>query len=68
MYKKILVPLDGSDLSATVLPYVRWLASDLKTPVELLHVEDVNRLAPYSPPLQMGYLESIAKSFSQGWT
>jgi nucleotide-binding universal stress UspA family protein len=66
MYKKILVPLDGSDLSATVLPYVRWLASDLKTPVELLHVEDVNRLAPYSPPLQMGYLESIAKSFSQG--
>ena len=65
MYKKILVPLDGSDLSATVLPYVRWLASVLKTPVELLHVQDVNRLAPYSPPLQIGYLENIAESFSQ---
>ena len=66
MYKKILVPLDGSDLSATVLPYVRWLAAALKTPVELLHVQDVNRLAPYSPPLQIGYLENIAESFSQG--
>jgi len=38
----------------------------LKTPVELLHVQDVNRLAPYSPPLQIGYLENIAESFSQG--
>ena len=66
MYKKILVPLDGSDLSASVLPYVRWLASTLRTPVELLHVEDVNRLAPYSPPLQIGYLDGIAESFSHG--
>ncbi|HEX5608417.1 MAG TPA: universal stress protein, partial [Candidatus Binatia bacterium] len=66
MYRKVLVPLDESDLSASVLPYVRWLSSALKTPVELLHVEDVNRLAPYSPPLQIGYLETIAESFSQG--
>ena len=66
MYKKILVPLDGSDLSASVLPYVRWIASTLRTPVELLHVEDVNRLAPYSPPLQIGYLDGIAESFSDG--
>jgi nucleotide-binding universal stress UspA family protein len=67
MYKKILVPLDGSDLSASVLPFVRWLTSALKTPVELLHVRDVNRLAPYSPPLQVGYLEHIAQSFAQGF-
>lgn len=66
MYNKIIVPLDGSTLSKSVLPYVRWLGASLNTRVELLHVEDVNRLAPYSPPLQIGYLENIAASFSEG--
>lgn len=65
MYQKILVPLDGSKLSAGVLPYVRWLAAALKLPVELLHVNDPARLAPYSPPMQHGdYLEKVAESFS----
>jgi nucleotide-binding universal stress UspA family protein len=65
MYKKILVPLDGSNLSAAVLPYVRWLASALKLPVELLNVNDPDRLAPYSPPIENDYLENIAASFTQ---
>jgi nucleotide-binding universal stress UspA family protein len=65
MYKKILVPLDGSNLSAGVLPYVRWLARALKVPVELLHVNDPARLAPYSPPMQRGdYLEKVAAAFT----
>jgi nucleotide-binding universal stress UspA family protein len=65
MYRKILVPLDGSPLSAGILPYVRWLAHGLKVPVELLHVNDPDRLAPYSPPMQRGdYLEKVATSFS----
>ena len=64
MYQKILVPLDGSKLSAGVLPYVRWLATALKASVELLHVNDPARLAPYSPPMQRGeYLEKVAESF-----
>jgi len=65
MYNRILAPLDGSRLSAAVLPYVRWLATALKLPVVLLHVNDPARLAPYSPPMQGGdYLEKIAASFS----
>lgn len=66
MYNRILVPLDGSKLSAGVLPYVRWLARALKVSVELLHVNDPARLAPYSPPIQPGdYLERVAASFSE---
>jgi nucleotide-binding universal stress UspA family protein len=65
MYRKILVPLDGSKLSAGVLPYVRWLAAALNLPVEFLHVNDPARLAPYSPPMQGGdYLAKVAESFS----
>lgn len=64
MYRKILVPLDGSNLSAGVLPYVRWLALNLKVPVELMYVNDPARLAPYSATIQGGdYLEKTAGSF-----
>jgi nucleotide-binding universal stress UspA family protein len=65
MYSKILVPLDGSQFSQGVLPYVRSLARSLKTPVELLHVNDPARLAPFSPPLAGGeYLQGVAASLS----
>ncbi len=37
-YRKILVPLDGSDCAEGVLPYVEDLASDLKASVSLLRV------------------------------
>jgi len=40
MYKKILVPLDGSKLAEAVLPYVTFLATALQVPVDLLHVDD----------------------------
>jgi nucleotide-binding universal stress UspA family protein len=65
MYKRFLVPLDGSELAAAVLPYVRWLAPALKMAVELLHVNDPARLARYSPSMQRGgYLEKVAASFA----
>jgi nucleotide-binding universal stress UspA family protein len=65
MYNRILVPLDGSKLSAGVLPYVRWLAPALKATVELLHVNDPARLAPYSPPmLDRDHFDKVAASFS----
>jgi nucleotide-binding universal stress UspA family protein len=38
MYKKILVPLDGSELAAKILPEVIGLAKCMKSQVTLLHV------------------------------
>lgn len=38
MYKKILVPLDGSNVAETVLPYARELADNLQSNVSLLGV------------------------------
>jgi nucleotide-binding universal stress UspA family protein len=65
MYNRILVPLDGSKLSAGVIPYVRWLAGALKTPVELLHVNVPALLAPDSRPTQgSDFLDNVAASFA----
>jgi nucleotide-binding universal stress UspA family protein len=65
MYRKILVPLDGSALSAGVLPYARFLARALQLPVELLHVVDPSQPHPFSPPAHDGeYLEKIATTFA----
>ena len=41
MYKKIVVPLDGSRIAENALPYARALARGLKVPVELLCVIDL---------------------------
>jgi nucleotide-binding universal stress UspA family protein len=38
MYKKILVPLDGSELAEVVLPYAKELAGRLDLELNLLHV------------------------------
>jgi nucleotide-binding universal stress UspA family protein len=38
MFKKILVPLDGSDLAAKILPQVEGLAQQIKAQVTLLAV------------------------------
>jgi nucleotide-binding universal stress UspA family protein len=53
MYRKILVPLDGSKHAECVLPYVKSLASDLKDPeIILLRVcEPPVILADYPPDL-----------------
>ena len=37
MYTRILTPLDGSDVSRQVVPYVRSLAAGLSLPTTLLH-------------------------------
>jgi nucleotide-binding universal stress UspA family protein len=46
-YTKILVPLDGSPLSESILPYAVSFAESLKTPIELLHVIDLDVLRTY---------------------
>lgn len=66
MYSKILVPLDGSNLSAGVLPFVRYLAGALRLPVELLSVNDPGLLVHYAPALLRESLDEAAKSFPAG--
>jgi nucleotide-binding universal stress UspA family protein len=45
MYKRILIPLDGSKTAEAVLPYARTVARKLNIPVDLLGVVDVAALA-----------------------
>lgn len=51
MFKKILVPLDGSDLSEAILPHVSNLAKTLGSEVILLRVVTATAYEPVS--LQM---------------
>ena len=46
MYKKILVPLDGSSIAEVVLPYARAFATALRIPVHLLQVMDPETRIP----------------------
>ena len=50
MYKKILVPLDGSKLAEQVLPYARWLAGAYGAAVTLLRVSRSRTRGRPSPP------------------
>jgi nucleotide-binding universal stress UspA family protein len=50
MYEKILLPLDGSTLSESALPYARLLATALRVPVELLQAMDPDLLAVLGHP------------------
>ena len=78
MYTNILVPLDGSTIAESVLPYARAFAAALGFPVHLLEVIDPDTLVP-SVPGEKGpshnigtgarehngdYLREIAASFA----
>ena len=52
MYKRILVPLDGSPLGDRVLPYVRMLGKKLGAKVELFRVFDPHPEYMYPEPYQ----------------
>jgi nucleotide-binding universal stress UspA family protein len=61
MYKRILVPLDGSKLAEEVLPYAKFLANALDLPMNLLHVNDPESAAPSSHTVQgTDYLKAVA--------
>ena len=62
MYQKLLVPLDGSQLSEQVVPYAGLLGKALQTPIELLRVFDPVP-EQWGDPLQGRYLDQIASSF-----
>jgi nucleotide-binding universal stress UspA family protein len=64
MYRKILVPLDGSKLAEQILPLAQSLALVTQAAVELLRVNDFEKMAAYAPPLQGGeYLDEVAKKY-----
>jgi nucleotide-binding universal stress UspA family protein len=48
MYKKLLVPLDGSKLSEQILPYAKAIAGALNLPVELFGVEEAGLKGLYT--------------------
>lgn len=41
MYSKVIVPLDGSDLSEQALPYAQLVAKSLSAPIELVQAFDI---------------------------
>ena len=65
MYRKIMVPLDGSQLSEGILPYVRSFAEALKVPVELLHVIDPEIITTFSDPDKGRYVDVVEADMQQ---
>ena len=41
MYSKVIVPLDGSELSEQALPYAQLVAQSLSVPIELVQAFDI---------------------------
>jgi nucleotide-binding universal stress UspA family protein len=79
MFKKILVPLDGSPLAEAVLPYVRRMAQDDGAEVELLNVTmlpipaypvdaplDFDRVIKQQHEASAQYLKRIVEDMGQG--
>jgi len=60
MYKKIIVPLDGSKLSEQVLPFVRLLVDSLGAEAELLQAISSAALSPKSVT---NYLKKNAEAY-----
>ena len=64
MYKKILVPLDGSRLAEQILPYARAFAQAFEIPVELLCVDDPDQIIPYLQQRQVSeYLKTVSARY-----
>lgn len=81
MYPKLIVPLDGSALSETILPYARLFAKVLHCPVDLLHVIDPETVKTLANPGRgffldvvesdlrrstKDYVNTVSKSFANG--
>jgi nucleotide-binding universal stress UspA family protein len=66
MYRKILVPLDGSPSAENVLPYARALAKRSALPVDLLEVVDFTELARSVSAADGLFLDRLAKDEARG--
>jgi nucleotide-binding universal stress UspA family protein len=61
MYKKMLIPLDGSKTAEKVLPYARALGGVLKIPVELLAVVDIGEMAAHMTASKARFLDTMVQ-------
>jgi nucleotide-binding universal stress UspA family protein len=59
MYKRMLVPLDGSELAEKVIPYAKELAGRLDLELVLFHVE--NPMEQDSAPIHRAYIERMVE-------
>lgn len=59
MYKRILVPLDGSAAAATVLPYAEAYAAGFKTSLELLSVVDLGMMTAHLSADKVHHLDAL---------
>lgn len=59
MYKKILVPLDGSATAEAVLPYAEAFAAGFRTAVELLSVIDIGAMTTHLSADKLHHLDAI---------
>ena len=66
MYKKILVPLDGSTTAECALPLVRGLARRLALPVELLGVIDLREISRSVSAAEGLFLDRLLEDQSRG--
>jgi len=73
MYRRILIPLDGSATAEKVLPYARLLARAFEVPAELIVVIDVAAMATHLSGEKLQHLhtwiareEKIADAYLQG--
>ena len=62
MYKKILVPLDGSVTAEAVLPYAQAFAAGFNTAVELLSVIDIGAMTTHLSTDKVRHLDGIIAS------
>jgi len=58
MYKRMLVPLDGSKLAEVVFPYARELSGLLGTEIILLHISNLGK---DFQPMSHAYVEHAAE-------
>lgn len=56
MYKKMLVPLDGSEFAEAVIPYAKELAARLNVAIALLHI---------APPEERGFFAPLHRAYVQ---
>lgn len=61
MYSKILIPLDGSETAEKVLPYARYLAGNLRIPIELLAVVDIAEMAAHLSADTARFLDTMVE-------
>lgn len=59
MYKRLLVPLDGSKAAERALPFARALAGAFKIPVELLEVVDISTMSLHVAADKARYLDVL---------